>query len=102
MTSKPKIVLPKTLYYHTDPGHGWLAVKRELINQLGIGEKLSRCSHQRGGTVYCEEDGDAGFFFEAMEEHGYSGDEIRAIIKTRYREHTPIRSYERYQYKETK
>ena len=92
------IKLPKQLYYHTDPGHGWLAVKRKLINQLGIGQRISSCSYQNGGTVYLEEDCDAGLFIDAMVQQRYSNDEIKSRIKTKYREHTPIRCYNFYSY----
>ena len=41
-----------------DPGHSWLAVKRKLLSELGILDKVSSFSYQKGNTVYLEEDCD--------------------------------------------
>ena len=46
----------KTIVYYTDPGHGWFAVKRAELAQLGILGQVSHYSYQRGRTVYLEED----------------------------------------------
>jgi len=58
---------PLMLYFYTDPGHGWLAVKRELLLNLGsIALAISPYSYQRNEVVYLEEDCDAGHFISAM------------------------------------
>jgi hypothetical protein len=44
--------------YYSDPGHGWGAVKRQLLVDLGIANKISHYSYQKGKTVYLEEDCD--------------------------------------------
>lgn len=44
--------------FYSDPGHGWGAVKRKVIDDLGIGNKISFYSYQKGSTVYLEEDCD--------------------------------------------
>lgn len=53
--------------FYSDPGHGWLAVKRKFLKELGILDKITRFSYQRGDTVYLEEDVDVGFFVQAFE-----------------------------------
>lgn len=58
---------PKTYVFHTDPGHGWLAVKRKELEALDLISKISSCSYQKNGTVYLEEDCDATLFLETLE-----------------------------------
>ena len=57
-------------YFHSDSGHGWLAVKRGEIEKLGITDKISTYSYQKGKTVYLEEDCDAQLFLGAMKAAG--------------------------------
>ncbi len=73
--------------YH-DPSHGWLAVKRQTLIDLGIADKVSSHSYQRGDTVYLEEDCDASLFYKATKG--------QFSVESIYQERTPIRSYERY------
>ena len=75
--------------FHSDPGHGWLAVKRSELVRLGILDKITPCSYQRGGTVYLEEDCDAGTFIKAKEANGETFE-----YRESYQENTPIRHYE--------
>ena len=56
--------------YYTDPGHGWVAVKRKLLNDLGIADKITYFSYQKGQTVYLEEDCDLATFATAMNLRG--------------------------------
>jgi hypothetical protein len=81
----------KTYKFYNDPGHGWLAVKRSELNALGIANKISQFSYQRGGTVYLEEDMDAVTFLRAKR---LAEEEFE--IKTVYQDRTPIRSYANY------
>ena len=48
--------------FMADPGHGWLSVKRAELVRLGLIEKISRFSYQKGDSVYLEEDCDASLF----------------------------------------
>lgn len=78
------------IHVYSDPGHGWARVKRSLINELGIADKISCFSYQRGKFVYLEEDVDAGVFVSALKSAG---------IEYSVKEHTTnnesaIRSYE--------
>ena len=77
--------------FHSDPGHGWLAVNRSELIRLGILDKVSPCSYQRGGTVYLEEDCDATLFIKAKEARSEKFEHRES-----YQENTPIRRYERF------
>jgi len=56
----------QTFNFYSDPGHGWLAVPRALLVELGIEEKITSYSYQRLDEVFLEEDGDYTTFFLAM------------------------------------
>lgn len=58
------------LTYHTDPGRGWVAVPRDVIDQLGVADKVSAYSYESNGMVYLEEDCDAGPVLRLLEERG--------------------------------
>lgn len=57
-------------YFYTDPGHGWLDVPRSLLHELGIAERVSNYSYQRGKSVFLEEDCDYSLFRKAMMDAG--------------------------------
>ena len=89
--------MAKAFKYYHDAGHGWVAVKRKLLKFLGIHDRISHYSYQRGATVYLEEDSDATIFFNALVEQGYFSDHVLIPLDHRYSEKTsPIRSYESY------
>jgi hypothetical protein len=79
------------LHYHQDPGHGWIAVKRNLLIALGIADKISGYSYQAGKSVYCEEDCDATTLLNALAAKQIPYELIRS-----HKEYTPIRNYESY------
>jgi hypothetical protein len=80
----------KTYSFYNDPGHGWLAVKRKELVELGIIDKITEYSYQRGQTVYLEEDCDATLFVNAYTaKHG-----VKPVTKDIYHEHMPIRGYD--------
>ena len=84
--------MKKKYYFHSDPGHAWLAVKRKELIRLHIIDKISSYSYQKGKTVYLEEDGDAGVFIKAKKA---KNEEFE--IKETYRENTPIRNYQHFE-----
>jgi hypothetical protein len=79
----------KVHVFHQDAGHGWLAVKRKELANLGILDKISSCSYQKGKTVYLEEDCDFSIFVEAMKAKGLPV----AYRYGKHCDHSPIRSY---------
>ena len=82
----------KTYIYHTDPGHGWFAVRKSEIRDLGLADRITGFSYVRGDTVYLEEDGDASTFFQAYEDRFG----VKPAYRESYREYTPIRNYQSY------
>jgi hypothetical protein len=76
--------------FHTDPGHGWLEVPRNLVRRLGV--KVSSYSYVRGSSAYLEEDSDAPKFLSAAKANGY----LFAIAQKHTDADSPIRSYDRF------
>lgn len=85
----------KTYKFYSDPGHGWLAVKRKELSALGILNVISGYSYQRGGTVYLEEDGDASRFINACVAKGLCASVNDFPYVSKHSEkNSPIRSYD--------
>jgi hypothetical protein len=77
---------------YTDPGHGWGAVKRTVLTDLGIANRVTAYSYQRGQSVYLEEDCDLSLLIGALRERG-----ITPVFDERHTDRrSPIRSYESY------
>lgn len=77
---------------YTDPGHGWGAVKRTVLADLGIADKVSAYSYQRGQSVYLEEDCDLSLLIGALRDRG-----ITPVFAERHTDRrSPIRSYDYY------
>lgn len=57
---------------YSDYGHGWIAVKRKLLVELDILEKITPYSHESHSreTVYLEEDCDASTLVNALNARG--------------------------------
>lgn len=80
------------LKFYSDPGHGWLAIKRSVLIAEGLLNHISSYSYQRGQTVYLEEDCDMSKVLAALRRRGYS---INTVDKHTDRA-SPSRSYESY------
>lgn len=59
-----------------DPSHGWVKCPVKLLNELGITDKISHCSHRRGDFAYLEEDRDAQILFSEL-------DRLDVVIKVK-------------------
>ena len=81
-----------SLTVYTDPGHGWVAIKRDILHMLGIANQVSPYSYQRGKTAYLEEDCDAALLVQAAKQAGV---ELAFNEKHTDRD-SPIRSYDSY------
>jgi hypothetical protein len=53
-----------------DPGHGWAKVKKKELTKLGIENKISGFSYQKGDYVFLEEDCDLAIYAEALKASG--------------------------------
>jgi hypothetical protein len=80
------------LKFYSDPGHGWLAVKRKVIYDMDLAGKITPYSYQRGQTVYLEEDLDANLLINTLRDRGI---EITLLEKSTNK-YSPIRSYDRF------
>ena len=85
-------------YWHDDPAHAWLAVKRIWLDKLGIADKTSIYSYQRGDTVYLEEDLDAERFIKESMTQGYNltYKPCRRYSRSERNKPSRVRSYDRY------
>jgi hypothetical protein len=82
------------LTFYQDPGHGWLQVSHDLINRLGIGNKITTYSYMDSHSAYLEEDCDLSLFMKEAEKAGFEISFYDRI--TNY--DSPIRNYQRYTY----
>jgi hypothetical protein len=78
--------------FYSDPSHGWGAVKRSVLNDLGIANKISSYSYQKGDTVYLEEDCDLPKLTTALSARGIWIEHAQTHTDRR----SPIRSYQSY------
>lgn len=60
-----------TLQMFSDPGHGWVRFPKARLAKLGIADKISQYSYQRGSNAFIEEDGDLSTLMGALEAQGY-------------------------------
>jgi hypothetical protein len=76
----------------SDPAHGWLEVGRGLIDNLGLGNRISEHSYQFGEKVYLEEDCDAPVLMSALDSQG-----IPFEVEEKYKDsYSKIRNYPGY------
>lgn len=78
--------------YHSDPSHGWLAVKIEELKMLGIETEISNFSRIKGKTAYLEEDCDMPKFIKAAESKNITVEVKQGAVRDR----SPIRSFRTY------
>ena len=81
----------QVIKHYSDPSHGWFGVKRQVLVNFGLMDKVSKYSYQRGQTVYLEEDCDATLYLDALRERGIQF----SIVEKHTNKSHPIRSYER-------
>ena len=83
-----------TVTVYSDPSHAWAKVKKQVLINLGIADKISRYSYQYKDNAYLEEDCDLFLLHQTLDDQG---------VRLKYVEkHTDkqsrIRSYESYQF----
>lgn len=81
------------LSFYSDPGHGWLAVPLELLDRLGLLDRITTYSYMRGRLAHLEEDCDASTFLAAAREAGLAV-QVREV-NCRHRQ-SRIRGYDYY------
>jgi hypothetical protein len=90
----------KTFKFYADAGHGWLAVKIDDVQALGLWNDITLFSYINGKTVYLEEDYDMYLFSKAYEEkfgkkpnYEYKNSGDRSIIRSYQRFPSQVRNY---------
>lgn len=78
--------------HYYDASHGWIAVKKSQLKELGIENKITEYSYMKGETAYLEEDCDATTLVKALEAHGIKA-EFEAVD---HGYNSPIIRYPRY------
>jgi hypothetical protein len=81
-----------TVVVYSDPGHAWGKVKRQVLNNLGIADKVSAYSYQLRDNVYLEEDCDLALLHDTLSKQDVR---IKFVEKHTNRD-SKIRSYERF------
>jgi hypothetical protein len=81
-----------TVTVYADPGHAWAKVKRSVLQNLGIADKVSRYSYQRGDYAYLEEDCDFPLLIEALNQRNTR---IKCVEKHTNKD-SRVRSYQHY------
>jgi hypothetical protein len=79
--------------FHSDAGHGWLAVKIKHLIELGLQDNITMYSYTKGCTVYLEEDYDMMQFCQAAKQQGI---EIKIKDSRAKRVYSQIRRYNTY------
>ena len=79
-----------TLNSYSDPGHGWLKCKRQLLIDLGIDREVTGFSYERKEDVFLEEDCDAPRLIMALQAKGV---EVRFRHTSTQSKTSKIRSY---------
>ena len=78
----------------SDPGHSWLEVPMELVDRLGLRNKISQYSYKSKidgvEKAYLEEDFDAGLFIRAY------GEDNVILIYVHLNEESEIRNFKRF------
>ena len=97
MTSLPtdhsKIAATMVFNFHSDAGHGWLAVNNALVRELDLATKISQFSYMQGKSSYLEEDCDMGHFINAFTLKFGFAPKIKELDS---RDRSVIRSFKRF------
>lgn len=85
----------KVINQYSDPKYSWFTVKRKLLRDLKILNKISEYSFQRGFTVYLEGGRDMMLFINTV--GGIEKFKEQFEVKEHHTDNTdPIRSYDRF------
>ena len=91
---------PSEFTFFSDPGHGWLKVKKDLLEKLNIHNDVTSYSYMKGDFAYLEEDCDVTLFYNALITSGMSELDVKQLFQSMEQKHTDrtsaIRRYESY------
>lgn len=81
-----------TIIIYSDPAHAWGKVKRQVLINLGIADKISHYSYQYKDNVYLEEDCDLRVLHDTL----IKLDTNIKFVEKCSNKSSRIRSYDRY------
>lgn len=81
-----------TMIVYSDPSHSFAKVKRRVLKQLGLEDKISSYSYQLRDNVYLEEDYDLMIVYKALSDRDYK---VKFVEKSTDKQ-SRIRNYERF------
>jgi hypothetical protein len=84
-----------SLQMFSDPGHGWVRFPKARLVKLGIADKITSFSYQRGDNAFLEEDCDLTVLINALKVNGYTDIKIKGSSSNRT---SKIRGYSCYFY----
>ena len=87
-------LLAKKYIMYSDAGHAWLKVSKRMLILLGIANKISTYSYQRGSYAYLEEDCDFPLFANAYK----AINKTLELIEHHTDKPSKIRNYDSYYY----
>lgn len=76
-----------------DPGHAWARFPKARLVKLGIADKISPYSYQRGANAFLEEDLDLGVLVHTLKHRGY---DVK-FDESHTNRQSKIRNYRQYQ-----
>lgn len=82
-----------TLQMFSDPGHGWVRFPKARLEKLGIADKISTYSYQKGLMAFLEEDSDLSTLITALKAKGYTEFKFKEGWTNR---RSKIRNYDHY------
>jgi len=82
-----------TVIVYSDAGHAWGKVKRQVLENLGIADKISHYSYMYKDNVYLEEDCDLSLLFQTLT----ALDTKIKFVEKHTDKQSRIRSYQSYQ-----
>ena len=82
-----------TIIVYADPAHAWGKVKRQVLINLGIADKISTHSYQYKDNVYLEEDCDLTLLYDTL----LKLDTNIKFVEKYSKNSSRIRSYDKYQ-----
>ena len=80
------------IHVFEDPGHVWARFPKARLARLGIADKISSYSYQRGAMAFLEEDCDLTVLVQALKHKGY---EVKLTSSHTDRQ-SKIRNYQTY------
>lgn len=86
-----KMNKPLKIKFYSDWGHGWAAIKLDVLSHLGILSKITGYSYYRGATAYLEEDCDFSLLVSALKEANIP---YELVESKSHPARSPIRSYD--------